>query len=92
MAVLEALRGKHYGYSLHKRLREVEIDIEEGTLYPLIRRLEGQGLLHSEWSEREGRKRRYYEISKEGLWVLEQLHREWDQMVQSLQQLKGGAT
>ena len=90
MAVLAALREKHYGYSLRKRLLEVGIDIEEGTLYPLIRRLEAQGLLDSEWSESEGRKRRYYKASENGLWVLDQLRGEWSQMVRSLEQLLSG--
>lgn len=90
MAVLAALREKHYGYSLRKRLLGAGIDIEEGTLYPLIRRLEAQGLLESEWSESGGRKRRYYTASEEGLWVLNQLRGEWRQMVLSLQQLFDG--
>jgi DNA-binding PadR family transcriptional regulator len=65
------------------------LDIEEGTLYPMVRRLESQGLLCSEWRERDGRKRRYYVASDDGLWVLDQLLGEWNQMVISLQQLGG---
>jgi PadR family transcriptional regulator len=90
MAVLAALREKHYGYSLRKRLLDAGIDIEEGTLYPLIRRLETQGLLESEWIESAGRKRRYYKATENGLHVLDQLRGEWSQMVLSLEQLLGG--
>lgn len=90
MAVLAALKTEHYGYSLRKRLLEVGIDIDEGTLYPLIRRLETQGLLESDWRETDGRKRRYYRISADGQWALDQLRGEWDQMVGSLRDLLGG--
>lgn len=92
MAVLAALHAEHYGYSLRKRLLEVGIDIDEGTLYPLIRRLEGYGLLTSEWRDSEGRKRRYYQASADGRWALEQMRAEWDRMSLSLQELLGGAT
>lgn len=91
MVVLAALNTEQYGYSLRKRLLDVGIDIEEGTLYPLVRRLESYGLLYSEWRESEGRKRRYYRATEDGLWTLDQLQSELDQMVQSLQQLRDGA-
>lgn len=87
MIVLAALRFEQYGYSLRKRLLDVGVDIEEGTLYPLIRRLESYGLLHSEWREGEGRKRRYYKASPDGLWALDQLQGELNQMMRSLRQL-----
>ena len=90
MVVLAALNTEQYGYSLRKRLLDVGIDIEEGTLYPLIRRLESYGLLQSEWRESEGRKRRYYKASEDGLWALNQLQGELSQMVRSLQQLVDG--
>jgi len=90
MVVLAALNTEQYGYSLRKRLLDVGIDIEEGTLYPLIRRLESYGLLQSEWRESEGRKRRYYKASEDGLWTLNQLQGELNQMVRSLQQLLDG--
>ena len=77
LAVLAALRERHYGYSLRRHLQEAGIDIDEGTLYPLVRRLAEQGLLDSEWQQGEGRERRYYQISDLGSELLEQLTGEW---------------
>ena len=84
MAVLAALREEQYGYSLRKRLKAASIDIEEGTLYPLIRRLEGYGLLVSRWSEDGGRKKRFYKISEEGEELLSDLKREWNSIGESM--------
>lgn len=77
LAVLGSLRQSHYGYSLRKQLQDAGIDIDEGTLYPLIRRLADQGLLTSEWRQGEGRDRRYYRLSQEGAQLLETLTTEW---------------
>jgi PadR family transcriptional regulator, regulatory protein PadR len=77
LAVLAALRERHYGYSLRRHLQDAGIDIDEGTLYPLVRRLAEQGLLDSEWQQGEGRERRYYQISKLGAELLAQLTGEW---------------
>ncbi len=77
LAVLVALREEQYGYSLRKKLITADIDIEEGTLYPLIRRLESHGLLGSEWRENEGRKKRYYRITELGEATLKTLSKEW---------------
>jgi PadR family transcriptional regulator PadR len=84
LAVLAALRREEYGYSLRKKLHNAGIDIEEGTLYPLVRRLESQGLLQSEWRDTEGRNKRYYKISAEGADILDELRRDWTEMVASL--------
>ena len=84
LAVLAALRQEQYGYSLRRRLLAADIDIEEGTLYPLIRRLETQGLLRSQWREVGGRKRRYYTISSEGEAMLASLARKWESISKSL--------
>ena len=91
LAVLVALREERYGYSLRKKLLAANIDIEEGTLYPLIRRLESYGLLESRWSEDEGRKRRYYRISSEGESLLKALSQEWYSINDSLKDLLEGA-
>lgn len=80
LAVLGSLRQPHYGYSLRKQLQDAGIDIDEGTLYPLIRRLADQGLLDSEWQQGEGRERRYYKLSDEGKQLLENLTSEWQQL------------
>ena len=84
MAVLAQLREEHYGYSLRKRLNASGLDIDEGTLYPLIRRLEKQGLLNSEWREDEKRKKRYYRISELGTTVLTLLTGEWRKLNESI--------
>jgi PadR family transcriptional regulator PadR len=77
LAVLAALRSEQYGYTLRKILAERGLEIDEGTLYPLLRRLENQGLLVSEWREEEKRKKRFYLLSASGALVLEQLLAEW---------------
>lgn len=87
LAVLGSLRQSHYGYSLRKQLQEAGIDIDEGTLYPLVRRLADQGLLSSEWQQGEGRERRYYQLSPEGLTLLESLSAEWLELNQHLSKI-----
>ena len=66
LAVLAQLRVEHYGYTLRKALADEGLAIEESTLYPLLRRLETQGLLTSEWREEEKRNKRFYRLSAEG--------------------------
>jgi len=81
LAVLSQLKEKEYGYSLKQRLIKEGLDIHEGTLYPLMRRLESQGLLISEWQVvNEKRPRRYYRISPEGEKVLNDLSQNWEQL------------
>ncbi len=87
LAVLNALKKEQYGYSLRKALQAVNIDIEEGTLYPLIRRLESYGLLDSRWSSAEGRKRRYYQTSTLGEETLQALETDWQQLNKSIEKL-----
>ena len=85
LAVLAELRTEQYGYTLRKALAQHGIDIDEGTLYPLLRRLEAQGLLVSEWREEDKRKKRFYRISRDGKIVLKQLLAEWQGIGQSLE-------
>ena len=73
VAVLVALRTEQYGYTLRKLLEEHGLAIDESTLYPLLRRLETQGLLVSEWREEARRNKRFYHISEQGTQVLAQL-------------------
>lgn len=80
LAVLAQLRSEHYGYTLKKELADQGMDIDEGTLYPLLRRLESQGLLVSEWREEEKRNKRFYKLSPEGRAVLKQLLTEWQDL------------
>src|ERR1700752_518516 len=66
LAVLAQLRQEHYGYTLRKALAEQGMVIDESTLYPLLRRLETQGLLASEWREEDKRNKRFYHLSRDG--------------------------
>ena len=84
LAVLAQLREEHYGYSLRRELNEEDLEIDEGTLYPLVRRLEKQGLLTSEWRFDEKLKKRYYRISELGQEVLESLIVEWRELNDSI--------
>ncbi|MBU2114237.1 MAG: PadR family transcriptional regulator [Gammaproteobacteria bacterium] len=92
LAVLASLKQPHYGYSLRKQLQDGGIDIDEGTLYPLVRRLAEQELLSSEWRQGEGRERRYYQLSELGAQLLGQLTDEWQQLNSALGGLLGSTT
>jgi len=89
MAVLAQLRVEHYGYTLRKALADRGLDIEEGTLYPLLRRLEDQGLLVSEWREEENRNKRFYRLSPDGRAVLKALLSEWQQINLAVERIAG---
>jgi PadR family transcriptional regulator PadR len=90
LAVLAELRGEQYGYTLRKSLAEHGMSIDEGTLYPLLRRLETQGLLVSEWREEEKRNKRFYRLSPDGKLMLQQLLDEWQSIDSSLQGILKG--
>ncbi|HBN85255.1 MAG TPA: PadR family transcriptional regulator [Clostridiales bacterium] len=77
LTVLSQLITKEYGYSLVQKLEEKKVPIEAGTLYPLLRRLEKQGLLQSEWDTGESRPRKFYVLSEKGKDVYIQLKDEW---------------
>jgi len=81
LAVLSQLDVPCYAYVLIQRLAEQGLDVEEGTLYPLLRRLEKHGLLESEWEVGESRPRKYYRVSAVGGDVLSALSKEWFEMV-----------
>lgn len=87
LAVLAELRAEQYGYTLRKALSGHGMEIDEGTLYPLLRRLETQGLLTSQWREEDKRKKRFYQLSPEGVRILEQLSAEWRAINSSLEQI-----
>lgn len=84
LAVLAQLRQEHYGYSLRRELNDKGLEIDEGTLYPLVRRLEKQGLLTSEWRFDDKRKKRYYRLSELGEDVLTSLIVEWRMLNESI--------
>jgi PadR family transcriptional regulator, regulatory protein PadR len=87
LAVLARLRTEHYGYALRKSLAEQGMDIDENTLYPLLRRLETQGLLDSEWREEEKRPKRFYRLSPLGEDVLSRLLDQWADLDASLRRI-----
>lgn len=84
LAVLVQLRREHYGYTLRKDLVEHGLVIDESTLYPLLRRLETQGLLVSEWREEDKRNKRFYRLSSDGEQILGQLLQEWQAINKSI--------
>src|SRR5437763_1883988 len=84
VAVLAQLRVEQYGYTLRKALADDGLAIDEGTLYPLLRRLETQGLLVSQWREADNRNKRFYRLSPVGKQILKQLLAEWKRINASL--------
>lgn len=87
VAVLAALRSEQYGYTLRKLLGEHGLQVDEGTLYPLLRRLETQGLLVSEWREEGKRNKRFYRLSDQGTEMLTHLLVEWRSIDASLNEI-----
>lgn len=77
LLVLSQLREPMYGYSLVKKLNDNQIPMDANTLYPLMRRLEGQGLLESRWDTGESKPRKYYQITEDGRAVLEKTRNYW---------------
>ena len=90
LAVMGQLTEEHYGYLLRKRLADRGLNVEEGTLYPLIRRLEAQGLLQSEWRYEDKRKKRFYRLSAEGHEVYQQLKSEWADLSSCIHSITNG--
>lgn len=90
LAVLSELHERQYGYSLVTILQEQGLQVEPGTLYPLLRRLEKQGLLQSEWDNSEARQRKYYFLSDFGKKVLTITEEEWRKLVSNMNKLLEG--
>ncbi|MFT3723192.1 MAG: PadR family transcriptional regulator [Hyphomonadaceae bacterium] len=89
LAVLGCLRSEKYGYTLKTELGEKGVDIDEGALYPMLRRLEAQGLLTSEWREDAKRQKRFYRLSDDGATALDQLTTEWRAMNGAIETILG---
>lgn len=87
MLVLSQLKEPMYGYNLVKVLEEADIPIEGNTLYPLMRRLEGQGLLKSEWETDGAKPRKYYVITEDGTIVFEKIVAHWRKFSESIGRL-----
>jgi DNA-binding PadR family transcriptional regulator len=87
LAVLSQLDEEQYGYLLLKRLSDQGLELDQGTLYPLLRRLESQGLLSSDWKIEGSRPRRYYVISPKGQELLPRLKEEWNRIVSMMKKM-----
>jgi PadR family transcriptional regulator, regulatory protein PadR len=87
VAVLSQLRTEQYGYTLRKALSDDGLEIDESTLYPLLRRLESQGLLVSQWREEDKRNKRFYKLSPLGKQILRRLLEEWERINASLEKI-----
>ncbi len=87
LGVLVRLKRERYGYTLRQALAADGLEMEESTLYPLLRRLESQGLLVSEWREEDRRKKRFYRLSGEGELMLARLLDEWRRISASLEKI-----
>lgn len=90
LAVLTQMDKPQYGYSLIQALNDQGLSIEQNTLYPLLRRLEKQGLLESLWQVEDNRPRRYYQISAIGKEIREQLTHDWHTINATMSKLVGG--
>jgi DNA-binding PadR family transcriptional regulator len=87
LATLSQLRAPRYGYELRQALEDRGMPIEEGTLYPLLRRLEAQGLLKSDWKTDSGSPRRYYSLNADGRKLLKKLTESWQGMNEAMDRL-----
>ena len=87
LAVLAVLKEERYGYTLRKVLADEGLEIDEGALYPMLRRLESQGLLTSEWREEDKRNKRFYRLSDDGAALLAELAAEWRAINDTLNRL-----
>lgn len=91
LLVLHFLKERTYGYSLLQDLEKNKVPIEAGTLYPLLRRLEKQELIASDWDTTESRPRKYYYLSLKGKMIYDELRKEWESMTNGLNAiLQGG--
>lgn len=87
LSVLSQLENPSYGYSLVQKLAALDMAIDQSTLYPLLRRLESQGFLNSDWSLEESRPRKYYVLSEKGREFLVKLADEWKNIVELMNNL-----
>ena len=92
LGCLLLLREPGYGYALLDELREVGFNVDANTLYPLLRRLEGQGMLVSEWNTEEARPRKFYRTSPAGERLATELLAEWERIDQAIWRLAQGET
>ncbi|HWR84417.1 MAG TPA: PadR family transcriptional regulator [Rhodoglobus sp.] len=91
LACLVVLREPDYGYALLERLEQLGFAVDANTLYPLLRRLETQGLLVSDWNTDQARPRKFYRTSPDGEALAELLVADWHALTASIDKLHGGA-
>ena len=89
LTILSQMRTPQYGYSLLQTLTQKQTDIEAGTLYPMLRRLEKQGVLQSDWDTTQARPRKYYVLSAAGLQLYQTLLQIWRGQVEQIEKLCG---
>lgn len=87
LAVLAELRAEQYGYTLRQSLKRQGLSVEQGTLYPLLQRLETQGLLQSEWRREGRRQKRFYRLSQGGIAMLDLMQREWREISRTIDRI-----
>ena len=92
MAALATLETPGYGYGLLAVLEQSGLSVDANTLYPLLRRLEKQGLLEAEWDTTESRPRKMYKTSEAGRKLLAALELEWNSLAKSLGALRPDPT
>jgi len=90
LACLVVLRTPDYGYSLLERLNELGFAVDANTLYPLLRRLESQGLLSSDWNTDQARPRKFYSTSDAGNELAAVLIADWGNLHRSITNLDEG--
>jgi PadR family transcriptional regulator len=89
-ACLLLLRRAGYGYALIEELGRLGFEVDASTLYPLLRRLEGQGMLVSEWNTEESRPRKFYRTSPDGERLAAALLTDWTRIDASIRLLDQG--
>lgn len=77
LATLSSLEQPKYGYALLQTLKEADVVVDAGTLYPLLRRLEKQGVLDSNWDTTDTRPRKFYKLNPKGQTLYKLLSKEW---------------
>lgn len=90
LVIMSQLQTPQYGYSLIQNITEKEMEVEAGTLYPMLRRLEKQGVLTSDWDTNESRPRKYYQLSELGLKLYIQLKDNWKNLSNQMNQILWG--
>lgn len=87
LSVLSQMKEPKYGYALVQSLDEKGIHIDPNTLYPLLRRLENQGLLESKWETGGSKPRKYYQRTEFGTTIYEQLKTSWNELSAGMEKL-----